>query len=155
MSTDAKIIGGIIVGTILILATGVFFLTKQETKPNVPEDQIVSKNGLHWHPKLSIVVKGQQQEISKDIGIGAVHQELHTHDTSGTIHMEMKGLITKDETRLKNFFQIWGKIFSKECIFDSCNGGEGTVKMFVNGRENGEFENYQMRDGDNIEVRYE
>lgn len=155
MSTERKIIGGIVVGTILLLVGAVFFFSRQESATNVPEDQIVSQNGLHWHPKLSIVIKGQQQEIAKDIGIGAIHQDLHTHDTSGTIHMEMQGLVTKDETRLSEFFRIWGKTFSANCIFDKCNGEDGRVKMLVNGKENSDFENYEMKDGDAIEILYE
>ena len=87
-----------------------------------------------------------------------MHQEIHTHDQDakdGVIHMEMKGVVTKDETKLKNFFRVWGKEFSSTQIFDKKNGEEGKVKMMVNGKENIDFENYQMRDGDNIEIRYE
>jgi len=69
--------------------------------------------------------------------------------------MEMEGLVTKDETRLGNFFEIWGKDFSKEQSFDKKNGADGKVKMLVNGKESSKFENYEMRDGDKIEIRYE
>jgi len=156
MSTDTKIIGGIAVITIAILFGSVFLFSNQQSKETqVPEDQIVAQNGLHWHPTLSISIKGKQQEISKDIGIGATHQPIHTHDVSGTLHMEMNGLITKEQTKLGNFFRIWGKEFNSSCIFDKCNGREGKVRFFVNGQENNQFENYLMKDGDKIEIRYE
>lgn len=154
MSTETKVIviGDII--TILFVVGAIFLLTKGENV-NVPEDQIVSKRGIHWHPTLTILVKGQKQEITPNIGIGGVHQPIHTHDNSGTLHLEVKGLVTKDEIKLAKFFQIWGKQFNSNCIFDKCNGPDGTVKMLVNGQENKEFENYQMKDGDRIEIKYE
>jgi len=157
VNTEAKIIGGIGLLTLAILVGGVFFLSKTEN-PSVPESEIAERNGLHWHPKLTVTIKGQRQEIPANLGIGAVHQDLHTHDQDakdGVIHMEMKGIVTKDELKLRNFFRIWGKEFSSIQIFDKKNGEEGNVKMMVNGKESTDFENYQMRDGDNIEIRYE
>jgi len=157
LSTETKIIGGIGLLTLAILVGGVFFLSKSEN-PSVPESEIVERNGFHWHPKLTVTIKGRKQEIPANLGIGAVHQEIHTHDQDakdGVIHMEMKGVVTKDEIKLKNFFRVWGKEFSSTQIFDKENGEEGKVKMMVNGKENIDFKNYQMRDGDKIEVRYE
>ena len=154
MKTETKIIliGGIL--TVLLLAGGIFLLSKGENA-NVPEDQIISRRGIHWHPVLTILIKGEKQEVAASIGIGGVHQPIHTHDNSGTLHLEIQGLVTKDETTLGRFFRIWGKEFNSNCIFDKCNGSEGQVKMVVNGEKNKEFENYQMKDGDNIEIRYE
>lgn len=126
-----------------------------KSPPKVSEENIIARSGLHWHPELTIYIKGQKQEISKDIGIGAGHKPIHTHDSTGTIHMEMEGLITKEETKLGKFFEIWGKIFNKGCIFEFCGDPEGKVKMFVNGQENQDFENYLMKDKDKIEIRYE
>lgn len=147
MSTNTKVIGGIVVATIVIFVGGFLLISRQSSQEaSVPENQIVSRNGLHWHPELSIYINGQKQEIPKDIGIGAVHQPIHTHDASGTLHMEMNGLVTKDETKLGNFFKIWGKEF---------NFGGQNIKMLVNGQENNEFENYLMKDQDKIEIRYE
>ena len=156
MKTETKIIliGGIL--TVLLVVGAVFFLTKQsEQEASVPEDQVVSRRGIHWHPNLTILIKGEKQEITPNIGMGGIHQPIHTHDNSGTLHLEVSGLVTKDETMLGRFFRIWGKEFNSNCIFDKCNGSEGTVKMTVKGQENKEFENYQMKDGDNIEIKYE
>lgn len=125
------------------------------TRPPTPETDVISKKGLHWHPELSIEIKGKKQEIPANIGIGAVHSPIHTHDTSGILHLEMQGLVTKNSTKLIKFFKIWDKQFNSNCILDSCNGTDGTVRMFVNGKENMEFENYQMQDKDKIEIKYE
>lgn len=155
LSGETKVIGGIGLLTLAILVGGVFFLSKTES-PSVPDSEIVERNGLHWHPKLKVTIKGKKQEIPAALGLaGQIHQELHTHDKDGVIHMEMKGIVTKDETKLSNFFRVWGKEFNSTQIFDKTNGTEGTVKMIVNGKENKDFENYLMKDGDNIEIRYE
>ena len=54
--------------------------------------------------------------------------------------------MTKDDVKLGNFFRIWGK--------DIRSFGDG-MTMTVNGEANTEFDNYQMRDKDKIELRYE
>lgn len=157
LNTETKIIGGIGLFTLVLLVAGVFLFSSQggENK-SIPQDQIVSGNGLHWHPQLEIYIKGERQEIPANIGIaGSIHKELHTHEKDGVIHMEMGGLVTKDETKLGNFFKIWGKDFSRDQLFDKKNGEEGTVKMFVNGQDNYDFENYLMKDRDKIEIRFE
>lgn len=157
LSTETKIIGGIVLISVVILVGGVFLFSGQQfQEAPISEDQIISRTGLHWHPRLDIYIKDEKQEIPANIGIaGPIHKELHTHEKDGVIHMEMEGLVTKDETRLGDFFKIWGKDFSKAQIFDKKNGEEGKVKMFVNGNENQNFEKYQMKDGDKIEIRYE
>lgn len=153
MSTDTKIIGGIAIATVVVLVGGVSLLSLQQSKEaSIPEGEVISRSGIHWHPHLSIYIKGKQQEIPKNLGISGVHQPVHTHDSSGTLHLEIGGVVTKDETKLDNFFRIWGKKFSSECAIDECGG---KVIMLVNGKENKDFENYLMKDKDNIEIRYE
>lgn len=143
-----------LIAVIIVVSIGllIWYIVSQ---PTISESETISKSGLHWHPQLSISIKGKQQVIPKDMGIGAIHQPIHTHDTSGTIHMEMNGLITKDQTKLGKFFQIWNKQFNSSCIFDKCNSKEGKVRFFVNGKENNQFENYLMKDNDKIEIKYE
>jgi len=138
------------------------------TRPKAPEGEIVSRGGVHWHPELAIYIKGQKQIVPANVGIGTQYAgyprfdpmmgmtDMHTHDDSGTLHWEvMKGPVTKDDVRISSFFKVWGKTFSKDCIFEYCNGADGTVKMIVNGKENTEFENYLVNDKDKIEIRYE
>ena len=109
------------------------------TRPPVPEGEIISRSGLHWHPTLAIYVKGEKQEISANIGIGAVHAPMHTHDTSGVIHLEFQGVVKKEDITLGQFFTHWGKDFM---VFGS------SVRMTVNGKENAELENYILQDKD-------
>lgn len=110
------------------------------------ETDIISRSGIHWHSQLDIIIKEEKQTIPANIGIGLVHAPIHTHDDSGTLHLEFSGLVKKEDIKLGQFFKIWGKPFHVEGT---------TVKMSVNGKENTEFENYLMQDKDQIEIRYE
>ncbi len=130
-------------------------LFMQDAKNQPAQGDVLSQNGLHWHAQLAVYVKGQKQELPNNIGLGAVHEPFHTHDNTGEIHLEFGGVVTKQDTQLKKFFANWNKQFSSNCIFEFCNGQEGTVKLLVNGQENQEFENYEVKDKDNIEIRYE
>jgi len=124
------------------------------SRPPIVEAEVVSRSGLHRHSNLRIFIKGKVRDIPANVGIGAVHRPVHTHDPDGVIHLEFDGLVTLDDLRLREFFASWGERFDRNCIFEYCNGPDGTVKMFVNGEENQEFERYVMRDGDKIEITY-
>lgn len=125
------------------------------SRPSLPEEGIIAKRGLHWHSQLAIKIRGVEQEVPTNIGLGAVHNPIHTHEDLGTIHMEMQGLVTEDDIRLARFFEVWGKPFSTTCVLDVCNGPDGTLRMLVNGSESAEFGSYIMQDKDKIEIIYE
>ncbi|MBI2623164.1 MAG: hypothetical protein HYW65_01130 [Candidatus Liptonbacteria bacterium] len=143
--------GWLIGGIIVVLA----LFWWGASQPEVAEAEVVSRSGLHWHPELMIYIKGVKQDIPANIGIGIVHSPIHTHDGTGTLHLEMTGLVRKEDIRLGHFFSVWGKAFTREEIMGYRNGPEGTVKFLVSGAPNEEFENYMMRDKDKIEIRYE
>ncbi len=143
----------IIIGVVLAMVlTGYYFVNSQG---NLQAQEIISRNGLHWHTQLRIFIDGKEQPIPANIGLGFVHKPIHTHEADNIVHLEFSGLVTKEDVKLKKFFEIWGKQFNKECIFEFCNGQGKQVKFFVNGQENQDFENYIMQDGDKIEIRYE
>jgi len=130
-------------------------IVSRSPKEDNTENPIIEKNGIHWHPSISVSIKGEAVTIPAGIGIGGVHADTHTHTENDQIHLEMNRAVRGTDTRLAKFFETWGKEFSSECILDACNGDEGTVQMSVNSEANTEFENYQMKDGDNIEIRFE
>lgn len=137
---------------IAIIGLGVWYII---SLPPIPEGDIISRTGIHWHPELSIIIQGKKQEIPANIGLGVVEKPIHTHDSTGQIHLEFQGLVRKNDIKLGKFFDVWGKKFNRNQIFDYANGNEGIIKMFVNGKPNEEFENYIMNDKDKIEIRYE
>lgn len=129
------------------IVTGLIWLVA--SAPKTPEGEILSRNGFHWHPELAVYVKGEKQEIPPNLGIGAVHQPMHTHSedaSQGIIHLEFQGLVKKSDVTLGKFLQTWGK---------DINSLGTNLKMTVNGKENTEHENYVMQDKDKIELRYE
>ena len=119
---------------------------------------------LHWHPKVSIEVDGQMQQIPKGIGIfvgkvmdtdvsGMQMSPIHTHEDDGTIHMEQMKPETRT-TRLGYLFEVWDERFDSQCIFEYCSGGGKSLRMFVNGEENFEFDDYVPMDKDDIKIVY-
>ncbi len=116
------------------------------TRPPIPESDIVSRNGLHWHPELAIYVKGVKREIPANLGVGGIEMPIHTHDSTGVIHLEMSGLVRKEDITLGQFFKVWGKDMSS---FGS------NMKMTVNGKDNTDYGNYVMNDKDKIELRFD
>ncbi|MBI3963546.1 MAG: hypothetical protein HY341_00960 [Candidatus Kerfeldbacteria bacterium] len=125
------------------------------SRPAAPASDVLARNGLHWHPQLTMTIQGQDVPLDTNIGLGAVHNPMHTHDDTPIVHLEYQGRVTNDDLRLGMFFKAWGKEFSSTCILDSCNGPDGTVHMTVNGQPNAEFDRYVMRDKDQIEIIYE
>lgn len=113
----------------------------RSTDPN-----ILSRNGLHWHPELVIYVKEEKIEIPHNLGIGAIHLPIHTHDDLPLLHLEFQGLVRRQDITLGQFFKNWGK---------NINSFGTNVKMTVNDVRNTELENYVMQDKDKIELRYE
>lgn len=110
------------------------------------DPDVISLQGVHYHPELKIFVKGEQIEIPPNIGLVGGHQPIHTHEDAPIVHLEFPAKVMKEDTRLGRFFEIWGKDFR--------SFGQN-VTMTVNGELNTEFENYEMKDKDVIELRYE
>lgn len=125
----------------------------------------IPQGAVHWHPQLTIKIDGKAIEIPKNIGIsigkitdtdlsGMRMSPTHTHTNDGVIHLENNNPSAKPETlALGYFFYVWGKKFNNECIFDYCTD-KGELKMYVNDKENFEFQNYFMQDNDKILIEY-
>lgn len=138
-----------IVGSAIVILPIVGLVWYSATRPQIPESEIVSRNGLHWHPSLSIYVKGVKQELPQNLGISASGMtSVHTHDDAnqGVIHLEFQGVVKRQDITLGQFLMRWGK---------DINSFGSNVTMTVNGKENTEYENYVMQDKDVIELHYQ
>ncbi|HEX6489784.1 MAG TPA: hypothetical protein VF002_00260 [Gaiellaceae bacterium] len=88
---------------------------------------------LHIHMHLDIFVNGKPVVVPKFIGIddGAFLTELHTHDSSGIMHVESP---TKRVFALGQFFGVWGLRLSKRCLGGYCATRGKPLRVWVNGR---------------------
>jgi hypothetical protein len=108
---------------------------------------------LHMHPALNVTVDGSPVIIPKNVGIDESlwkdhsidkygmqgMSPLHTHDTSGTIHVESN---TNRAYTLGQFLDIWGGL--------NLNGK--TVKATINGKPVNDYRNSILEDGEQISL---
>ena len=111
----------------------------------------------HTHSSLSIIINGNEQYISQNIGIQDSMcpdgmRGIHTHDDTGRLHIETPSQISAP---IGAFFNIWGEVFNSEQILDNRVDSDHEIVMFVNGEINQDFENYVMLDNDVIEIHYQ
>ena len=108
---------------------------------------------FHIHSDLEIVINGEKQLIPADIGISPICMNaLHTHDTSGQIHIESP---QKRDFTLADFFAVWNKTYNKDQLLDNKLDGQHTIRETVNGEEIEDYENTILRDDDKIVIFYE
>ncbi|MBI2558532.1 hypothetical protein HYW20_04370 [Candidatus Woesearchaeota archaeon] len=156
----------IYIAVIVIIAVFIGFILLFKSPSQSNNTNGVPQQPVHWHPKLKIMIKGEEQFIPPNIGIsignnidnqisGMRMSPTHTHESDGTIHLENNRPWQKPETlTLGYFFKVWGRNFNSSCIFEYCNGENGTLKITVNGKENFEFNKYIMHDKDEIVIEY-
>lgn len=85
---------------------------------------------IHIHQHLDIYVDGKKVQVPALIGIdtnAGFLTELHTHDTSGILHVESA---TKRDYVLGQFFGEWGVKLTSNCLGTLC----GHLKWWVNGK---------------------
>jgi hypothetical protein len=89
---------------------------------------------LHIHEHLDVLVDGKRVVVPAGIGIdpaGRFISPLHTHDTSGVIHVESP---TVRQFTLGEFFGVWGVPLGSERLGGYTAGGRKAVRAFVDGR---------------------
>jgi hypothetical protein len=88
---------------------------------------LTAGDGPHIHPKLNVVVRDQPIAVPADIGIGAAHLPMHTHETDGTIHVE--GAAGKPT--IGQFMALWGVEFGRDRLGPYRSSGRERVRMWV------------------------
>ena len=108
---------------------------------------------FHIHVRLSIFVDGQQREVPDGLGIrdGCLYW-LHTHDTSGLIHIEAP---SPERFRLGQFFAIWGEPLSERRLLDAAPEAGLSVQALVDGNlYQGDPADIPLTDGEVIVLQY-
>ena len=88
---------------------------------------------VHYHAHLDIFDNGESIPVPAGIGISqkqGVISVLHTHDTSGFLHVEAPQAY---DYTLGQFFGIWGLRLSKTCIGGLCATPGKPLRVWVNG----------------------
>ena len=144
------------IGVLVAIAIGIaVFMTYQQPKTltgnaytNPPMD---SMGMMHFHTQLTLVIDGKPATVPAQIGIAPAMwldnsldsygmqgmAPLHTHDTSGTIHVE--SFVNRYYT-FGQLLDIWGLNLSEY----------KQVTMAVNGQPIPDYQNYILKDGDKI-----
>ena len=95
-----------ILGGAAALGVGLFILFGSAFNNPFPFPCLAQEgNFLHIHPQLTIEIEGSNITIPADVGITSTClQPMHTHDTSGIIHIEAPAYVNYT---LGDFFDIW------------------------------------------------
>tara|TARA_Y100000310_G_C20642966_1_gene794981 strand:- start:1188 stop:1676 length:489 start_codon:yes stop_codon:yes gene_type:complete len=108
---------------------------------------------LHFHPILQIKILGENVNLPANTGITQQGMKvIHTHDSSGKLHVEAP---YPYEFVLGDFFSIWGRRLTRECIFEYCEDESHKLTFLVNGVPNELRNNLVLKDADVIQIRYE
>ena len=116
------------------------------------QGRMVMKMVMHVHPQLGVKVNGRPIIVPENVGIDKSlwkdhsldkygmqgMSPLHTHDSSGTIHVESS--IERDYT-LGEFLDVWDGL-------DTANNK--TVKVIVNGQLLSDWRNHILEDKEQI-----
>ena len=115
---------------------------------------------LHIHQHLDIFINGKHVTVPALIGIyangdpsqGGFFVELHTHDSTGIMHVESP---KKATFTLGQFMGVWGLRFSKQCIGGYCAAPGKPLRFYLNGKQFlGNPNNLVLRNHEEIAIAY-
>jgi hypothetical protein len=98
--------------------------------PALPREGTV----LHIHSHLDVFVHGRRVVVPAGIGIDPYFRfisPLHTHDTSGVIHIESP---TVRIFTLGEFLGVWGVRLGGGCLGGYCVGHRSSLHVYADGR---------------------
>jgi hypothetical protein len=155
------VLGVSILVVVLVVAASVYFFstrtpgsssattTAQSSNPAYPQvDNIVCEANeqvaYHVHAHLSLYISGQQVPIPQNLGIASDQSclyWLHTHDTSGVIHVEAPN---QQVFTLGTFFKEWSEVFPQQQYPVQLSSTDGW-KVYVNGKPyTGDFHKIEL-----------
>lgn len=109
----------------------------------------------HMHADFLVVVNGKNVSFDRrefDFVNPAIHIHVQNFAGDRVMHIESRDAVLYD------FFSSLDMAFNSTCFSvdggEYCNNSTHSIKLFVNGMENKDFENYQPKDLDRILVIY-
>lgn len=109
---------------------------------------------FHIHALLRIYVDGILSPVPKNIGIYEpqhIETSLHTHDTTGIIHMEST---RPRRFLLSDFFAVWGVKLGPDRVGGLTGLGGDKLHFYLNGRPLRDPAAHQLHDEDTIVIGY-
>lgn len=164
------VVGAVIAGLVALLSSGggggssgatagafgthYVGLEERRVQAGVPTMSDSSTGGAHIHPQLAVYVRGSQLSLPANIGIDPSKPltemaGLHTHDSSGVIHVENAANPT-----LGQFFEVWGVPFSSTQLGPNHAKNGDVVRMWVDGKASQAFAALRLEDGQQIVVSF-
>jgi len=125
---------------LVVLLGGYFVLTREPPARAVGapisgiECWATEQAAYHVHTKLEIYVRGEKRTVPANIGIipNRCMYWLHTHDSTGWIHVEAPRQI---RATLGQFFDIWGQPLSSERVLEVDLRSSGLeMRIYVDGK---------------------
>lgn len=152
ISKKKNIIISILVVAILILAIS-FLIPKSINAQSVDGIQCNSLEGsvMHIHPHLNIIYNGKNLTVPSQIGISSTClYGLHTHDSSGTIHVESP--IVANYT-LGQFIDIWNKTEPQGPNYNIKSLFNNSITAYIgNSTYSGNYRDIILKDGEQIKL---
>jgi hypothetical protein len=139
------------VAFLLVLAVLLVFARLQSgTGPGRPVANIscdsAEQVAVHYHAHVEIIAHGTSAVIPAQTGIlqvpaqaadplsGSCFYWLHTHDTSGVVHIEAPQSSANRQFTLGDFFKIWGQPLSSTQVATIPVRGGDQLRMWVDGK---------------------
>jgi hypothetical protein len=110
--------------------------------------------GYHVHAELKVYINGKQTTVPANLGIdpqGRFISPIHTHDTSGVVHMESTSYYP---FTLGEFINIWGVDFTDQQLGGYKAGNGKVLQLWVNGKQVADPVNYKMKAHDIMILGY-
>jgi len=90
---------------------------------------------VHYHAHLSIVYQGNEVNVPGNIGIEAnCFYWIHTHDTTGVIHIEAPKAQANHTFTLGDFFNVWNQPLSKKQVANFTISGDTKLVVYIDGK---------------------
>jgi hypothetical protein len=114
----------------------------------------LSETIFHIHALLYVYVDGKKVTVPANIGLDAanrVFSPMHTHDTTGIVHMEATRPF---KFTIGDFFNVWGVKFSDGQLGPYKPGGGNVLQTWVDGKQVSDPVNYVLKPHDVVIVGY-
>jgi hypothetical protein len=128
-----------------LIALGILYYRSLPAQPPAPPPQGLpvasihcdsgEQTATHYHAHLDILYQGQPIPVPAGVGItSSCFYWLHTHDTSGIIHIEAPKDQVNTKFTLGQLFQIWGQPLNSHQVATIPVSKGQQVKAWVDGK---------------------